>query len=660
MKMRIRDVSLRYRIAIFVSLLAGTLLVLLLWQNHNASRQLLLRQTAMKKLVFLNFLQDISHNVLMTGDYDVMQLYIQKLQRDPQVRHICLANASLRIVASTDPTELGHRIQFHRKAPETDWVFFDVTSASGTLGSVAVLFARTNLEEEDSRLFGKSIMIALAGMVAICMVGFGSGTILTRRLAQLTRAAERIGQGDWGTRIEVRGKDEIGVLSESFNHMAANLEEMVSRLSHQANFDSLTGLPNRALLEDRLEQAVAVCGRTGRCLAVMLLDLDNFKAVNDTLGHYIGDNLLTEVAQRLSGILRKADTLARLGGDEFVVVAGNLHDCRDAALIAEEIVSRMNEPFQISGHEIFVTVSIGIAACPTDGDTFESLLKKADIAMYHAKKVGRNTFQFFTEQIQSMVRDRLAMESKLRRALERDEFFLLYQPQVEVRSGRIVGTEALLRWRPAGEDTVGPVTFIPILEETGLIVPVGEWVLRTACRQLKAWEKEGVIGPMMSVNISARQFQTADVVERIQSIVREAGCLPREICLEVTESILMNQAESEVEKFKLLRKAGFSISIDDFGTGYSSLSYLKKLPLTELKIDRSFVSGVTDNHCDITIINTIVSMAKHMRMQVIAEGVETEEQIAHLLDAGCERIQGYYFGKPMPADVFSAFFSARA
>ena len=362
-----------------------------------------------------------------------------------------------------------------------------------------------------------------------------------------------------------------------------------------------------------------------------------------------------------SGILRKSDTLARLGGDEFVVVPTNLADFSDAARVAEQILLKMHEPFQVSHQEIFVTVSIGIAGYPQDGDSFEVLLKNADIAMYHAKKVGRNTYQFFTEQIQSMIENRLGMENKLRRALERNEFVLNYQPQVDVRSGRVVGSEALVRWHPAGEEPFPPGEFIFILEETGLIVPVGEWVLRTACNQLKQWEVAEIISPdfKMSVNISPRQFQTVDIVERICGIVEEAGCRPGNICLELTENILMNQADSEVEKFNRLRAVGFSISIDDFGTGYSSLSYLKKLPLTELKIDRSFVSGVANNECDITIINTIVSMAKHMRVQVIAEGAETEEQIASLTGAGCERIQGFFFGKPVPAEEFPTLTQGR-
>lgn len=657
----IRNISLKYRIAIFVSSLSGLLLVLLLWQHHTASQQLLLRQTAMKELVFFNFLQDISRNTLMTGDYDVMQLYLQKLKRDPQVVHICLSNSSNTIVASTDPMELGRRVTLHLRDTEHEWVLFDITNASGKLGSVGVLFSHADLKLQDAELLTRSILFSLMGLVAICALGIFSGTLLTRRLAQLTEAADLIGRGDWGTRIEHKGRDEIGLLAESFNRMAGNLEGMVSKLSYQANFDSLTGLPNRTLLADRLQQAIAVGNRLDRHLAVMLLDLDNFKSINDTSGHHIGDILLKEVSLRLSGMIRKSDTLARLGGDEFVVVSTNLNNFNEAARIAEEILLRLQEPFQIANQEIFITVSIGIAGYPQDGASFDLLLKNADIAMYHAKKEGRNTYQFFTDEIQLMIENRLNRENRLRRALERNEFMLHYQPQVDVRTEGIIGSEALLRWYPAGEEPVAPTEFISILEETGFIVPVGEWVLQTACNQLKEWETEGEIPPgfKMSVNISPRQFQSADIVERIRNIVEEAGCLPTNICLELTENILMNQSDSELEKFNQLRLLGFAISIDDFGTGYSSLSYLKKLPLTELKIDRSFVSGVLENESDITIINTIVGMAKHMNMQVIAEGVETEGQVMHLMSAGCERVQGFYFGKPMPPEAFSELINKR-
>lgn len=421
------------------------------------------------------------------------------------------------------------------------------------------------------------------------------------------------------------------------------------QLLYQANYDILTGLPNRNLLNDRFTRAAADKERSQSFVPLMLMDLDNFKFVNDTLGHPAGDLLLVEVARRIRGVVTKGDTVARLGGDEFVVVPGNAVDSQDVVTAAEQILAAFSGPFFIEGREIFLTVSIGIVVYPQDGDTLDQLLQHADAAMYHAKHRGKNNFQFFTTEIDSRIRERLAMESRLRRALDKNEFHLHYQPLIDLRTKRVAGMEVLLRWQPAGDALLLPDKFIPLLEETGLIIPVGEWVLGKACRQLNEWHHAGR-DVRFSVNISARQFHAPDIVERISGIVRRNGCLPSQICLELTESAIMEDCEANIDKLARLKEMGFSLSIDDFGTGFSSLNYLKRLPITEIKIDRTFVKGLPENSNDAAIVNTIIHMANYLGLNVVAEGIETEEQARFLAINGCDKGQGYYFSVPLPPD----------
>jgi len=382
-------------------------------------------------------------------------------------------------------------------------------------------------------------------------------------------------------------------------------------------------------------------------LALMLMDLDNFKIVNNTLGHPAGDLLLKEVAQRIQAVVSKNDTLARLGGDEFVVIPGNVANNKEIARLAEQILAALLEPFFLESREIFLAASIGIVVYPDDGESLEDLLKHADVAMYHAKNLGKNNFQFFTAEINDKIHERLTMESRLHKALEKNEFILFFQPLIELRTKQVVGMETLLRWLPAGEEMKSPDKFIPVLEETGLIIPIGEWVLKNACNQLRTWHEAGH-DIRLSVNISARQFHTLNIVERISEIVQSSGCLPSQICLEVTESAIMEDSKGNIKKLLRLRRMGFSLSIDDFGTGFSSLNYLKQLPISEIKIDRSFVNGLPSNASDKAIVTTIIQMAHNLGMNVVAEGIETEEQLLFLSKNACSVGQGYYFSRPFP------------
>lgn len=432
-------------------------------------------------------------------------------------------------------------------------------------------------------------------------------------------------------------------------------KQFEEQLVYQAKHDFLTGLPNRNMLHDRLEEALSFEYHHKGLLALLILDLDNFKVINDTFGHAAGDILLKDVAEKLKHNLRLYDTFARLGGDEFVILIRDTERNLDIGRIASRILSIFNNPLMVKGQEVFVTASIGISMFPADGANSEMLLKNADAAMFHAKKKGKNNYQFFTEEINADVHERLAMETKLRRALEREEFFLHYQPRIQMASGRVSGMEALIRWRPEGGRVIPPGEFIPLLEETGLIVPVEEWVLRTACKQAREWQENGLPPLKLAVNISARHFSQENLPDKIAQTLFETGFDARSLEIELTESIIMKDVSESIKKLDNLKAMGITFSIDDFGTGYSSLSYLKRFPIDVLKIDRSFVDGIPHDASDTTISTTVIAMAHNLNMAVVAEGVETLEQLSFLAANNCDEYQGFYFSRPLPADEFASF-----
>jgi diguanylate cyclase (GGDEF)-like protein len=431
-----------------------------------------------------------------------------------------------------------------------------------------------------------------------------------------------------------------------------------SRFAYLSQYDPLTGLANRTLLADRIAQMVLQAKRRSAPLGVLFIDLDNFKLVNDRLGHAAGDEVLAQVALRLQSTVRIGDTVARISGDEFAIVLAELTRADDAAVVAQKILDRLAEPVKIGVEQTFVTASIGIASFPTDGDYAEALLGAADAAMYRAKQSGRNGYQFFTAEITQRARARAQTAFELRSALEREEFTLAYQPKFDLASGRMCGAEALLRWRHPERGVVSPLEFIPILEETGLIMPVGEWVIRRASQDLRQWLDAGLPPMPVSVNLSARQFRQHDLDRRIRSLVGAARIDPALIELEITESQLMEDPEHAIRAMRSLREAGIRIAIDDFGTGYSSLAYLTRFPVKALKIDRSFVADVFSDHADAAIVRTIIEMAHQLGFTVVAEGVETDRQAAFLRQFGCEQAQGYLFAKPMAAAALGNLISA--
>jgi len=427
-------------------------------------------------------------------------------------------------------------------------------------------------------------------------------------------------------------------------------KEIEEHAHHLALYDTLTGLPNRSMFLDRLTQGLAQAGKNGQKMAVLFLDLDRFKLTNESLGRHVGDRLLEVVSHRLGNCLRKNDFLARVGGDEFGMLLPVISRDEDVILISDRILKALKQPFKIKQLEMRINGSIGISIYPSDGEDTETLLKNADMAMSHAKEKGKGQFNFYSPRLNSRLHKNLRIESALNNAIERDEFELNYQPQICLRTGKVLGMEALIRWDRPGVGRVPPLDFIPITEETGLIIPIGEWVLRTACAQNKAWQLKGFPAISIAVNVSAVQFKQEDFIEMVTRVLNETGLDPKDLILEMTESMLMENTDLTIKRFNKLKAAGVTLSIDDFGTGYSSLGYLKRFPINSLKIDRSFVNDIAHDEDDAVITTAIISLAHNLRMDVVAEGIETEEQLVFLQEHECDSGQGYLFSRPVPED----------
>lgn len=421
-----------------------------------------------------------------------------------------------------------------------------------------------------------------------------------------------------------------------------------------AHHDSLTGLPNRVLLDDRITQAKALAHRQGSGFALLFLDLDRFKIINDTLGHAVGDDLLRLVASRLQATLRETDTVARIGGDEFIILLANTAQSDDISLLADKIMKSLARPFQLGDHELFVTASLGGCVFPEDGPDTESMMKKADIAMYHAKALGRNNFQFYNDQMDQNASRRFIIANSLRKGLEKHQFRLYYQPKIDTTNGRIVAMEALVRWEHPELGLLSPLEFIQLAEETGLIVQLGEWVLREACRQNVLWHNEGITHLRVAVNLSGYQLQHKNLLPSIGNILAETGMSPDNLEFEITESVIMQHPEYAENILSAITDLGIHISIDDFGTGYSSLAHLKRFSVNTLKIDKSFVRDVSMNSTDAAIATAIIAMGNSLNLNVIAEGVETQEQYDFLKENNCSQVQGFLFSRPLPSDEFLA------
>jgi diguanylate cyclase (GGDEF)-like protein len=484
------------------------------------------------------------------------------------------------------------------------------------------------------------------------------------------------GQGDHEIDIEamkagaadylVKGKIDAPLLERSIRY-AMERKQSEEQMLRIAYYDSLTGLPNRLLFKDRLKQCMAHARCDNKLAAVLFLDLDNFKHINDTLGHDVGDLLLKKVAQRLMNCVRETDSIthqnlqelnisvSRLGGDEFTIILNKITKIHNAAKAAQRILETLSQSFVLNNNEVFISVSIGITIYPTDGEDIDTLLKNADTAMYEAKSQGKNNYQFYKQNMNATALERLTLESNLRKALDRGEFLLYYQPQMDGRTGKIDCMEALIRWQHPYKGMVSPEHFIPLAEELGLIIPFGEWVLRAACAQNKIWQTMG-FGPLhISVNLSSQQFKQQNLPKSISNILKDLDLEPDNLELEITESIFMENAEPIIAQVHELKKMGIRLTMDDFGTGFSSFNYLRRMPLDMIKIDRSFVKDITVNPSDAAIVKAIIAMSHTLKLDVVAEGVETEEQLLFLLEHGCDKIQGYLLGRPVSAEDATRF-----
>lgn len=488
------------------------------------------------------------------------------------------------------------------------------------------------------------------------------GLLRTQREGRIVISSTRPdAERSWTELLLTPVRDEDGEL----NHFVGVLNEITEqkrfeeRLLWQSHHDTLTGLPNRALLQDRLNLSMAYANRSGRLMAVLFIDLDHFKLVNDSLGHELGDRLLQLVGERLSTLLRESDTVARQGGDEFVVILSELKLDEHAGKVCQKLLDALSAPFAVEGRTLRIAASVGIALYPRDAEDIQSLLRFADTALYRAKELGRNNFQFFTDAMNARMLERLVLESGLHQAVANDELLLHYQPQVELDTGRVLGAEALLRWRHPQLGLVAPNRFIAIAEETGLIIPIGDWVLRRACSDAMRWQGLTDDPFRIAVNLSACQFRDAGLVGRIIAILEETGLPPACLELEITESLLLHDVDVAIASLRELKALGMSLSMDDFGTGYSSLSYLKRLPIDRLKIDQSFVRELATNPEDAAITRAIISMAHNLNLSVIAEGVETEAQRSLLLRYHCDELQGYLFSRPVEAKALYQLVVAR-
>jgi len=511
------------------------------------------------------------------------------------------------------------------------------------------------------------LALALPVMLALLSLSYFALSRLQRfftaPILALSAVSEQISrQGDYSLRAEVPAAADIGLLAHTFNGMLDRIQKrereleaeinerkrIEVKLDRLAHYDPVTQLNNRHFFNERLEAVIARARKFEERTILMFIDLDNFKTVNDTLGHDIGDELLRLVSRRLAETLRFGDVLSRIGGDEFGIILENVGPTSVASMIAEKCLTKLADPIHIHGHDIHIGASIGISVYPDDASDMHALLKYADTAMYYAKNGGKNAWRMFTPSMRDDAHKRFKLDNNLRRALERNEFVLHYQPQVDLQSGEIVGVEALIRWIHPQLGMVSPSDFIPVAEETGVIVPIGEWVLREACRDLKRWHEQGY--PLrVAVNLSGRQLKESALVVTVLATLREVGVEPNWLELELTESMLMDASTDIVDRLHALTDAGIQLAIDDFGTGYSSMSYLKTFPVRALKIDRSFVRGLPQNPEDAAITRAIIAMARSLKMEIVAEGIETQEQSDFLRANGCDKSQGYLYGRPCPA-----------
>jgi len=683
--------SLKWQLFLGVIVLHALLMGIFVYDFIQRERQFIYQQTLAKAQELSGLIATNASLGIVNNDIVALDELVNQVKDLDDIELIFIMDKNYRIRASSDAayfneifTDQWSRViqkELHANYPNIvqkphDGIIdtnIPIRLGTNTVGYVRMLSTTDRVDHQIELLRNKGLFYLFLAIISGAFVAWMIVRHLTSRLTLLSQAASEVAKHNYEITLPpFHGEDEIAQMGRAFSAMIESIHEQVSALSfeikqrekteelldYKAHHDELTHLSNRALFLDRLEHAIKKAKRQEHTLAVLFIDLDRFKEINDSLGHEMGDRVLIEIAERLRENLREIDTIARLGGDEFTLIVEDIDGNDKVNEIASRVLKILQQPIQIDHHQLYVTSSIGISIYPLDGTDAQNLLRNADSAMYKAKIEGRNSYQYYTEELTRHAYERILLESNLRRAIENEEFIVYYQPQMDGENEKMVGMEALVRWQHPTMGLISPATFIPIAEETGLIVPIDQLVMRSALKQIVQWRSEGLDPGILSLNLAMKQLWQESFIETLQSMLLEIGCQPEWIELEVTEGEVMKNPEMAIGILKRLHNMGIALAIDDFGTGYSSLSYLKRLPLDLLKIDQSFVRGIPDNNEDVAIVRAIIALAKSMGMRVIAEGVESIEQKNFLVENGCRAIQGYFYSRPISSTAMGDWMRA--
>ena len=669
--------SFKYRIALVIFILEAIMMTVVFGFTLTQTQKVNQEQYYETEKVILSILGDLSRIALVTLEFDELQPYIERITKDPHVVKVLVMDKRGKVVAASNGSKIGGSMPVFKDSGSTFWRTLRLSSANAVLGTVAIEFTHEALIKVNQEVISKGVHIAAVGMIAIAVVGLITGFLLTRRLEVVSHAARQIAQGNLKTKTGFVGKDEVSLLGQVFDEMADSFKQYIEELQNEktklkqardtleekvaertaelqylALHDALTGLPNRALFNTRLDEAIASARLQRTSVALLMIDLNRFKEINDTLGHNAGDKVLEVVAARLKNALRGDDTIARLGGDEFAILLPATTE-EQALHVSQHILEVLEPSIQSGQHDLSVGCSIGIALYPQHATEQTLLVQRADIAMYIAKRNGYGC-SVYNAELDLHSKERLSLASDLHRALAQDEFKLHYQPKIDFATGRVVGAEALIRWEHDGR-LIMPEQFIGIAEQNGMINSLTLWVLEHALRQAVEWNAQNV-RLNISVNLSTKNLDDPQLTEQLLRLLEQSRVNPAEITLEITETGVMANPYHSLKVLEKIDSMGVGLSIDDFGTGYSSLIYLKKLPVDEIKIDRSFVTDMLADAESTVIVRSIIDLAHNLSLKVVAEGVETAEVWNALQRYGCDLCQGYFTGRPMPAEAVARIY----